>query len=88
MFQFQLRVIVYNVSKICFRLQLGLQPAHSYSVWTPKMNILIGYIYKIICSLFCINQRHDFFWMQQKIQSQDSDLDQFYVALKFLMPGF
>jgi hypothetical protein len=30
MFQLQLRVIICNVSKNYFRLQLGLQPTHSY----------------------------------------------------------
>jgi hypothetical protein len=77
MFRLKLKVIVCNVSKNCFLLQLGLQPAHFYSIWTPKMNLPLGYIYKIICSLFHINQRQDFFWGQQKSQHRDSNLDQF-----------
>jgi hypothetical protein len=40
------------------------------------MNLLIDYIYKIICNIFQINQRQDFFWTQQKIQQRDPDLDE------------
>jgi hypothetical protein len=56
MFRLQLRVIVCKLSKHYFQLQ----PAHSYSDWAPKMNLLLGYMYKIICSLFRINQCQDF----------------------------
>jgi hypothetical protein len=56
MFWLQLRTIVDNASKNCSWLQLGLQHGHSYSVWTPKMDLLLVYIYKIICSIFHINQ--------------------------------
>jgi hypothetical protein len=40
------------MSKNYFQLQLGLQSTHSYSVWTPKTNILFDYTYKIICGPF------------------------------------
>jgi hypothetical protein len=67
-----------SVSKNCFQLQLG----HSYFpiLFGILKQIYYLSIYKIICSLFHINQRHDFFWAQQKIQCRDSDLDQLLVA--------
>jgi hypothetical protein len=67
MFWIQLRTVIDNVSKNCSRLQLGLQHTHSYFVWTHKTNLLLEYTYKIIYSIFRINQRYDFFWAQQKI---------------------
>jgi hypothetical protein len=84
MFWVQLRVGVCNVSKNSFRLQ----PTHSYSVWTWDSNLLLWYIYKIIYSLFHINQRQYFFWAQQKFQRRDSDLDQFWVTSKKFMSEF
>jgi hypothetical protein len=65
-----------------------LQPAHSYFVWISKTNLLLGYIYNIICRIFRINQRQNSFYAQQKFQHRDSDLDQFSVPSKILTSEF
>jgi hypothetical protein len=54
MLWFQLRVIVKN--------SFLLQSAHSYSIWTPKINLLFGNIYKIICSIFHIKTSTSELW--------------------------
>jgi hypothetical protein len=87
MFRLQLRVLICNVSKNYFRLQLELRPPHFYSVWTPKMNLLLGYIR---ISFGC-NQIFNiwimilikFVW-HKKFWRQDYDHDQIYAASKFL----
>jgi hypothetical protein len=43
------------------------------------------FIYKILCSLFRIDQHQDFFWAQQIFQCRDSNLDQLWVTPRFLM---